>query len=371
MKKSYIVLLTVLYIGIWIIGYLYYPKINYHSFLINTLKEKQVREQKKDEMLQKEVILYVKNYNYKQRFNLNVYKDYFTIKGDFCDINDNFFVGIESDLQKKNILYKPKVSFDEKNMEDIKIIEYGKKIALQETKYKICSFIQSHKKIDSIEIETQKYSYSQIEFESLKKYILVWSYTIQKYSKIPVESIKNSELVINSISNELIYPGENISILDNLLKKSDELEKSNILKDGEIIKWIWWGSCLASSIIYRTLLQAGIDIKSQKTHNIYYENIYGTWEIGLDSTIYEDETYFVDLLFENNYSSPIIFIPELNASAMTLNVYAMKKEYFTKLTPIDLQNTSHIVWKYEVLNEKNVLIKNDNITSRYDRVDTF
>lgn len=371
MKKSYIFALIVLYISIWIIGYIYYPKINYHSFLINTLKEKQLREQKKSEILQKEIILYIKNYNYKQRLNLNIYKDYFTINGDFCDINDNFFAWIESDLKKKNILYKPKISFDEKNIWSIKVLKYGKNIAFKNLKYNICSFIHSSKKIDSIEIETQNYSYSKTELKSLTKYKLVWSYTIQKYFKTPVESIQNSELLINSISNELIYPGENISVLENLLKKSDELKKSNILKDGEIIKWIWWGSCLASSIIYRTLLQSWIEIKSQKTHNIYYENIYGTWEIGLDSTIYEDEKYFVDLLFENNYSSPIVFIPEFTSRSIILKVYALQKEYFTKLTPIDIQNSSNIVWKYEVFNKKNLLIKEENIISKYDKVDSF
>ena len=58
------------------------------------------------------------------------------------------------------------------------------------------------------------------------------------------------------------------------LNKRSFTLKSNILKDGEIIKWIWWGSCLAATIIYRALLDAWLTVKSQKSHNIYYENIY-------------------------------------------------------------------------------------------------
>ena len=191
------------------------------------------------------------------------------------------------------------------------------------------------------------------------------------YYKTPPESIKNSHLVINSISNEIIYPWENISILENLLKHSSELEKSNILKDWEIIKWIWWGSCLASSIIYRTLLNAWVNIKSKKSHNIYYENIYWPSEIWLDSTIYEDEKYFVDLLFENNYNSPIILIPEFNNSRITLKVYAKNKDFSSKLTPINTTDISNITWKYEVFDKNNTLIKEEEIISKYDKIDSF
>ncbi|MDD5769764.1 MAG: VanW family protein [Candidatus Gracilibacteria bacterium] len=368
------ILISLLIINFLIIGifsYLFIPKINYANFLTIKQKERLYREDEKNIKLQKELVLFVKNYNFRENINLNLYKNYFTTNGKYCDVSDNFFLGIEYKLKSKNIIYKPKLEIDNK----LKINGYknlGKEIKLDNLKHNICNFINSNNQTDYIEIELENYEYSKKEIDELNDYKLVGNYTINKYYKTPIESVLNSQSLIEKISYELIYPNENISVLENLLKNGgDDLLKSNILKDGEIIKGIGGGSCLASTIIYRTLLNAGIDIKSQKTHNIYYENIYGTGEIGLDATIYEDGKYFVDLIFQNNYKNNIILIPKFDDNKITLNIYSKEKEYSTKLIPVDTKNVSNIKWNYEIFDKNNNKISQQDLISKYDRVDNF
>ncbi|MBS8122325.1 VanW family protein [Candidatus Vampirococcus lugosii] len=365
------VLLVISFFVIGIFGYFFIPKINYNNFLANKQKERLFREDVKNIKLQKQLILFVKNYKFKESFNLNLYKDYFVLNGNFCDINDSFFIGIEEKLKSQNIIYKPKIEINEK-LELLLYKNIGKRIKKDNLKYQICNFINSENKTDYIEIELENYEYSKQELDDLKNYKLVGNYTINKYYKTPIESVLNSQNLIEKISYEFIYPNENISILENLLKDGGkDLFNSNILKDGEIIKGIGGGSCLASTIIYRTLLNAGIEIKSQKTHNIYYENIYGIGEIGLDSTIYEDETYFVDLIFKNNYKNPIIFIPNFDDNKITLNIYSKEKEYTTKLTPLDIENVGNIKWNYEIFDKNNNKIGEYTLGSKYDKIDNF
>lgn len=371
MNKILISLLIISFLIIWLFWYLFIPKINYNNFLVNKQKDRLYREDIKNIKLQKEVIFFVKNYKFREEFNLNLYKDYIDLNWNFCNINDNFFIWIEEKLRLQNIIYKPKLKINEK-LDFLWYKSLWIKLKKDNLKYQICNFINSENKKEYIEIELENYEYLKQELEDFKKYKLVWNYTINKYFKTPIESILNSQNLIEKISYEFIYPNENTSVLENLLKDWWKwLLNSNILKDWEIVKWIWWGSCLASTIIYRTLLNAGIEIKSQKTHNIYYENIYWTWKIGLDSTIYEDNKYFVDLMFKNNYKNPIIFVPFFDDNKITLNIYSKEKEYNTRLTPINIKNVWDIKWNYEVFDKNNNQISKQILWSKYDKIDNF
>lgn len=371
MNKQTIYIWAIFAFIVAIFWYVIIPKINYNNFLIQQQTEKAKRENEKNIKLQKEIILFVKSYNYKERFNLNLYKNYFVINWNFCDINDSFFLQIEEELKSKNIIYKPKLDINE----NLAISWYKNswiQININNLKSNICSFVQSDKNIDYIEVELENYQYSKEEIEDIQQYTLAWTYTINKYYNTPIESITNSQNLIKKISYEFIYPNETISILESLFKDwGKDLLSSNILQDWEIVKWIGWGSCLASTIIYRTLLNAWIDIKSQKTHNIYYENIYWTWEIWLDSTIYKDEKYFVDLIFQNNYNNNIMFIPTFQNNKITLNIYSKEKEYNTTLTPTELNDIWKISWKYEVFDQANNKISEQKLVSKYDKIDSF
>ncbi len=373
--KKIIFLIFAIFVAWLLAGYFYIPKINYTNDLLLKQKDRYERQQTKNLKLQKDIILFVKNIDFREEINLNLYKDYFILNWEYCDIEDNFFIWLERKLQEKNIIYKPKLKIetdDEKNIVKVWIKQLWKKLKIDNIKANICSFVKSDEKLHYIEIELENYSPNQQVLDDVKKYKLVWNYKIDKYFKTPDDSVLNSQNLIEKISNEMILENESISVLERLLdEKWKDLLISNILKDGEIIKWIWWGSCLASTIIYRTMLNAWIDIISQKTHNVYYQNIYWNWEIWLDSTIYEDEKYFVDLMFRNNYKNPIIFVPNFTQKSIELSVYSKEKEFNTKLTPVNLKDISWITWKYEVFDQENNKVLEKKLFSKYDRVDNF
>ena len=372
MKKYIINIIITLIIVIWIMIWFFYIKnINYLNHVIISNKEAQERNYIKNKKLKREIILYSKVFNYRKLINLSSFKDYFILNWNYCDIDNSFFVWINKELDEKNIIFKPKIIniFTDK----IEYVNLGKKIKLENLKRKICNYVLSeNSNMEYIDIEIESYKYEEdLEIE-LKNYKEIWKYKIKKYLKIPKESVKNSEIIINKISNEIIFPWETISFLEKLLNKWwKDLLDSNILENWEIIKWIWGGSCLASSIIYRTLLDWGIDIISQKAHNIYYENIYWIDEIWLDSTIFENEKYFIDLIFKNNYKDPIIFIPNYSDDKIELTLYWKEKEFYTKLQAIELENKDKINWKYEIFDLNNNKIFERNLESKYDKIDDY
>ncbi|MDQ7009604.1 MAG: VanW family protein [Candidatus Gracilibacteria bacterium] len=372
MKNIYKLLIILSLIISSYFGYIYITKINYLDYLVKSQKDKILREDLKSIKLKKEAIFFTKSSNYKKAINLNLYKDYFIINGSFCDIENEFFLEIQRELRERDIVFKPKINnFGTENIENNIA---GRKIKLDNLKINICNFIQGKENIKSknIEIEIQNYNISKEELTNINNFILVGEYKIDKYEKTPSESVINSQILINKISNEIIYPGENISLLEKLLNKGgSDLLESNILKDGEIIKGIGGGSCLASSIIYRTLLNSGIKIISQKTHNIYYENIYGIEEIGLDSTIYEDENYYIDLVFENNYENPIIIIPEYTKKYIELKIYSKQKDFTTKLKSLTINNKDLIKWEYQVFDKNNAEVSKEILISKYDEIDDY
>jgi len=381
-KKNKIILLFVIMISIIFLIFCYkvITKINYLNHIIISQKERNIRENYKNNLLKKDIILFSKNYNYQKKINLANYKDYFVINWKYCDIDNNFFIWIENDLKEKNIIFKPKINFwNEKKLYK----KLWKRLKYSEIKANICKIIRSErspiggvsknfKNIDYINLELENYKYFKKEILDFKKFVLVWKYSISKYKKTPEDSIINSEILIKKISNELIYSWESISVIQKLLNNSaEDLLESNILKNWEIVKWIWWGSCLASTIIYRTLLNGGVEILSQKSHNIYYENIYWINEIWLDSTIYYDDKYKIDLIFKNNYNSAIIFVPKFTKEKIELNIYAKKSEFKTKLIPVKLSDKNKIIWKYEVVNKENNKKTEKYLVSKYDKIDNY
>ncbi len=404
MKKTLNIteLIVIIILILWcVVWFLYIPKINYLSHVIDSQNEKQKRLVAKSIVLDKHINFYVPNKNYTTQIYLNNYKNYFTINGNYCDIDTRFFTWIASELAKKHIIYKPKLVLSsqaekliiwseniqthknntktDKNSTEInknnieKIYNnYWKQIDYEHARNKICDFIFSTENMWYIPLETKTYSYSSAELETIKNYILVWKYSIDLYEKTPAESVKNTQTLIDKMSQELIYPWEYVSTLDTLWNKNgSDLLESNILDKGQIIQWVGWWSCLASSIVYRTLLDAGIEVVYQKAHNIYYENIYWIDEIGLDSTIFQDDDYRIDLLFKNNYSSPIIFVPRYWDKSITLEVFALTKEYTTALESISLKNTDKIEWKYSVYDDEKKLVLETLLLSKYDAIDDY
>ena len=375
-------LVLIVIIGIlWaIISFFYIPKINYLSHIVQAQSEKQERLYIKNWLLDKYIHLYAASKDFETQIYLQNYSNYFTINGSYCDINNEFFKSIESELIKSHIMYKPKLSISSNNLQ--KVLAFTNKSSMYNTLWKrihydnmrdkICKVIFSDTSREYIELETQSYVYSDKEITELKNYKQVWEYAINLYEKTPLESVKNTQVLLSKISNELIYPWEYISVLDVLWNKNgSDLADSNILDKWQIIQWVGGWSCLASSIMYRTLLDSGIEVVSQKAHNIYYKNIYWIDEIGLDSTIFQDDDYRIDLLFKNNYSSPIIFIPKYEGNKIILEVYAEKKEYTTKLQSISLNNAEKIEWKYSVYNNEKKLISESILLSKYDAIDDY
>lgn len=91
----------------------------------------------------------------------------------------------------------------------------------------------------------------------------------------------------------------------------------------------------------------------------------------MDSTIYEDEKYFVDLLFQNNYKNGIIFVPQFDATKITLNVYSKDAEFTAKLTPVETNDIRSIKWKYERFDINNNKIAEEILLSKYDSIDNY
>lgn len=315
------------------------------------------------------------NHRARQTVDLAPFRDYFVINGRFCNVDDAFFRSFEDRLASENLTFRPRWSIPNGDVSKATVRTPGKRVNLAEMKARLCSAVLSEAVSSEIPVEFQSYEYSPAEIEAFHSFVPVGEYSIKKYYKTPKESVLNSQILIDRISYESIPSGDRVSLLGQLMKDGGKgLHQSNILQDGNIVQGIGGGSCLAATIVFRTLLRSGIAIEAQKSHNIYYENIYGPSEIGLDATIYEDESYYVDLAFRNNYGSPIVFVPKYTDGSIQLTAYASRAEFVGSLERESFSG-SLVGWNYRILSampeSSGSVVLEREFRAKYEKVDSF
>jgi vancomycin resistance protein YoaR len=148
-----------------------------------------------------------------------------------------------------------------------------------------------------------------------------------------------------------------------------ELVSSNTLVDGDILQEEWWGACLWSTILFQWLLESGLEIISRKSHNIYYENIYGIERIWLDATIFRDDTYLIDLIFKNNTAENILILKQDSTENIGVEIY-WKTALKSTITPVNIDDIGNINWSYEIYLD-DTLQSQKNFISSYSVIDEF
>lgn len=209
------------------------------------------------------------------------------------------------------------------------------------------------------------------ELENAQQLRLIWSYEIDAYKKMPIVSEQNSLTLLGKICQRLIKPGQTTSTLEQYLNQDwRDLHNGNTLVRGQILQEPGWWACFGASVLYRSLLNAGIPVSQRKGHSIYYTNIFLPGQIGLDATVSRDDTYRIDLIFTNNQSDDIMCVVNQEGRHVRLNRYG-KEQYVTHLEPLQTGDISAIKWHYTIKNQSGDLLHQEDIVTSYDKVDMF
>ncbi len=143
------------------------------------------------------------------------------------------------------------------------------------------------------------------------------------YHSIP-NRISNVALAASRITNHIVKPGEEFSFNDVIGEVSDKTgyKSAYIIEGGQTKLAPGGGVCQVSSTLFRSLLNAGLEITRRLPHAYrvsYYE--IGN-EPGFDATVFEDD---IDLRFVNDTDSHIL----INCQTNSKDLYMFCKIYGT------------------------------------------
>jgi vancomycin resistance protein YoaR len=137
----------------------------------------------------------------------------------------------------------------------------------------------------------------------------------------PSNRVHNISVGAKAINGALIKPGEEFSTLKRLGKidASTGYLPELVIKNNKTVPDYGGGLCQASTTLFRSALNAGMEILERRNHS--YRVSYYEPPIGMDATIFDPAP---DFRFRNNYSSHIFVQSKIVGTKITFEFYGTK-----------------------------------------------
>lgn len=177
-----------------------------------------------------------------------------------------------------------------------------------------------NKKFGNINIYTEtinpKYTY-----EKLANINTLLGQYETKFNSKNQNRVSNIKLAINKINNVLIDYNEEFSFNNIIGKRSTEqgFKSAPIIVNGEMQLGMGGGICQVSSTVYNAALYSGLEIVQARNHSIPS----GYIEKGRDATVSYGN---IDLIFKNNYKSPILIKNEVKDNKIITTIYGNEND---------------------------------------------
>ncbi|MCU9810135.1 VanW family protein [Paraclostridium sp. AKS46] len=142
-----------------------------------------------------------------------------------------------------------------------------------------------------------------------------------KFNSKNQNRVSNIKLAINKINNVLIDYNEEFSFNNIIGKRSTEqgFKSAPIIVNGEMQLGMGGGICQVSSTVYNAALYSGLEIVQARNHSIPS----GYIEKGRDATVSYGN---IDLIFKNNYKSPILIKNEVRDNKIITTIYGNEND---------------------------------------------
>lgn len=153
------------------------------------------------------------------------------------------------------------------------------------------------------------------------------------YSKSEDNRKDNIALGASFFSEMIVQPGQEVSFLKTIngITKENGFKESGVIISGEFDRGIGGGICQVSTTIYNALIRADLEIVERHNHS----RPIGYVPRSTDAAVVEG---YKDLVFRNNYKTPIYLMAKTDGHDMEFTVYGNKEEkpYDIEIVPESL-----------------------------------
>jgi len=151
---------------------------------------------------------------------------------------------------------------------------------------------------------------------------------ITDYTGSPANRQYNIRNAAEKLNGRIIQPDDEFSFVRELgpVTLNTGYRKELVIKEGDIIPEVGGGVCQVSTTFFRTALNAGLPITSQKPHSFkvsYYD------PPGLDATVYPGSA---DLKFINDTGYPILVQTAVEGTQLRVNFFGTRDGRSVKLS---------------------------------------
>ena len=153
------------------------------------------------------------------------------------------------------------------------------------------------------------------------KYPNLLSIGISNYKNSSKNRKENILTAIKKLNRTIIQPNEIFSFLDTIgpITSKTGFVESKVINNGKIVNGIGGGICQTSTTLFRTIYNAGLEIKQKQYHS---KNIKLYGGFGFDATISNSSS--IDFKFKNNTENPIQLIIVIKESNLIFMLYGTK-----------------------------------------------
>lgn len=335
-------------------------------------------ESYRSERLKRTVVLRASPSSFERRLGYADLEPFVQIAPGDCRVDPFFSRQVSDALEGGGVVFRPQLdvsdfeAFRKADPQSVRYVRKGRGIQEKEFEYRLCQALRGDVDPAYVDVPLRNYAYDADTVRGLQSYVRLGGSSLQKYAKLPKASEINSLTLLGKLSGIPFARGEQVSVLRYFLDHGGaDLLDSNTLVDGKILQAEGGGACLGNTVLFRALLDAGIDVPSRRSHNIYYQNIYGKKLIGLDATVYRDGEHMVDLVFSNDRSPSILIGARDGSGSISVDVYGAPDGRTVQISPVRLGDLSDMEWKRVVLDSSGAVLQEDSIRSSYTEVNDF
>lgn len=228
---------------------------------------------------------------------------------------DDVISEIEVEEKPAKLVFSP----DDENVFSVIEGNGAIKVNRDELMQKINSELSFSKKIElEVPIFETK---SEVDVEKLKNSVGKRSEFSTSYEKSSKERKNNIKKALDSFNGIVVQAGQTISF--NKVTGPRDVENgyknAHIIVDGVYVDGIGGGVCQASTTLYNALLLADVDVLTVNHHTLPASYV----ALSLDAMVSGD---YSDLVFQNNFESPIYIKTTCNEKTAKVEIYGQKFE---------------------------------------------
>ncbi|MBA3732789.1 VanW family protein [Patescibacteria group bacterium] len=144
---------------------------------------------------------------------------------------------------------------------------------------------------------------------------------------------RNIEIGVARINGTVVQPGEEFSFTKSLglVRAQDGFTEQKVFLNGEVTTGIGGGLCQVSTVLFRSLLQAGLPITERHNHTFTVAK----YDVGLDAT-YSDPG--PDLKFKNDTLKPIVIRGKTENKNAIFEIYGTSDGRVANTSDVNITN---------------------------------